>query len=146
MWSYWELLTDVPPEEIAEKRRRVEKGEANPRDVKVDLATHITAQFHDASSAARAAEDFRRAFSKGELPEEIEIRELSREESGAARALVSLGLSASMREARRKIAEGALKVYAAGEPRDVRDPEERLETSAPLVLRLGRRFVRVEWK
>ena len=146
MWSYWELLTDVPPEEIAEKRRRVEKGEANPRDVKVDLATHITAQFHDASSAARAAEDFRRAFSKGELPGEIEIRELSREESGAARALVSLGLSASMREARRKIAEGALKVYAAGEPRDVRDPEERLETSAPLVLRLGRRFVRVEWK
>ena len=146
MWSYWELLTDVPPEEIAEKRRRVEKGEANPRDVKVDLATHITAQFHDASSAARAAEDFRRAFSKGELPEEIEIRELSREESGAARALVSLGLSASMREARRKMAEGALKVYAAGEPRDVRDPEERLETSAPLVLRLGRRFVRVEWK
>ncbi len=146
MWSYWELLTDVPAEAIAEKSRRVESGEANPRDVKVELATHITAQFHDAVAATRAAEDFRRAFSKGELPEEIEARELSRDDSAAARALVSLGLSGSMREARRKIAEGALKVYAAGEPREVRDPEERLETSSPLVLRLGRRFVRVEWK
>ncbi|MEO8431835.1 MAG: tyrosine--tRNA ligase [Acidobacteriota bacterium] len=146
MWSYWELLTDFPAEEIAAKRRRVESGDANPRDVKVELATQITTQFHDAAAAARAAEDFRRAFSKGELPEEIETREISREDNAAARALVALGLAASMREARRKIAEGALNVYAASEPSDLRDPDARLDTTAPLVLRLGRRFVRIEWK
>src|SRR6266567_8448609 len=32
MWSYYELLTDVTAEELASRRRRVEKGEANPRD------------------------------------------------------------------------------------------------------------------
>ncbi len=52
-----------------------------------------------------------------------------------------------MREARRKIAEGALTVYGtAGEPREVRDPEERLAAADPTVLRLGRKFVRVVWK
>ncbi len=55
-----------------------------------------------------------------------------------------------MREARRKIAEGALKVYADGaaEPREVRDPDEKL-AGAPggaVVLRLGRRFIRVVWE
>ena len=53
-----------------------------------------------------------------------------------------------MREARRKIAEGALKVYpSAGAPaREVRDPDESLASPDPLVLRLGRRFLRVVWK
>jgi tyrosyl-tRNA synthetase len=146
LWSYWELLTDLPAGEIAAMRRGVESGERNPRDAKAALAKTITAQFHGAEAAARAEEDFRRAFSKGELPAEIETREISREDNGAARALVALGLSASMREARRKIAEGAFQIYAGEDPMDVRDPEERLDTSAPLVVRLGRRFIRVAWK
>ena len=97
---------------------------------------------------ARAEEDFRRAFSKGELPEEIETREASAAADGtAARALVAVGLASSMREARRKIAEGALKTYGpGGAAREVRDPEERLADSDSAVLRLGRKFVRVVWR
>ena len=147
LWSYLELLTDLPAPEIAARRRSVEEG-ANPRDVKAELARRITADFHGSEAAARAEEDFRRAFSKGQLPEEIESREASATENGtAARAIVAVGLAGSMREARRKIAEGALSVYGAGgEAREVRDPEERLAAKDPTVLRLGRKFVRVVWK
>ena len=146
IWNYYELLTDVPAAEIAERRRRVESGEENPRDVKADLARIVTAQFHGEEAAARAEEDFRRAFSKGELPEEIETTELPPDEPSAARVLVAAGLAASMREARRKIAEGALAVYEAGKPRAVRDAEERLDTSRGATLRLGRRFRRIVWR
>ncbi|HEY6064801.1 MAG TPA: tyrosine--tRNA ligase [Thermoanaerobaculia bacterium] len=149
MWNYFELLTDLPAEEIADRKRSIEEGRQNPRDVKADLARRITAEFHGSDAAARAEEDFRRAFSKGERPAEVETREASAGEDGtAARALVAVGLCGSMREARRKIAEGALKVYDAGggEAREVRDPEERLASPDPVVLRLGRRFVRVRWK
>ena len=148
MWNYFELLTDLPGEEIAARRRSVEEEGANPRDVKADLARRITAEFHGTDAAVRAEEDFRRAFSKGEVPEEIETREAAADTDGtAARALVAVKLASSMREARRKIAEGALDVYGAdGAPREVRNPEERLVTSAPTVLRLGRRFVRIVWK
>jgi tyrosyl-tRNA synthetase len=146
LWNYYELLTDVPGSEIAEKRSAIETGRANPRDVKADLARNVTAQFHGEEAAARAEEDFRRAFSRGELPEEIEASELSPEEPSAARVLVAAGLSASMREARRKIAEGALAVYEDGKPRTVKDAEERLDTSREATLRLGRRFRRIVWR
>ncbi len=146
MWSYYELLTDVPVEEIASRQRRVERGEENPRDAKADLARTITAQFHGEEEARRAEEDFRRAFSRGELPDVLEEATLASEESSAARTLVAAGLASSMREARRKIAEGALSVYEGAGPRIVRDPEERFDTSRPATLRLGRRFRRISWK
>ncbi len=149
LWSWYELLTDAPAGEIAARRRRVEAGEENPRDAKAELARRITTDFHGAEAAARAAEDFRRAFSRGEVPSELETRELPAEGGGpAAKTLVALGLCPSMRDARRKLEEGALKVYAggAGEPREVRDPEERLAGAEASVLRLGRRFIRVVWK
>ncbi len=151
MWSYYELLTDVPTAEIAARRRGVESGGENPRDAKADLARRITGQFHGADAAIRAEEDFRRAFSRGELPEVLEASELSPEDATVARVLVAAGLAASMREARRKIAEGALAMFdtasmAGGPPMVVRDPEMRLDTSRNVVLRLGRRFRRIVWK
>jgi tyrosyl-tRNA synthetase len=150
LWSWYELLTDVPAPDIAARRRRVEAGEENPRDAKAELARRIVADFHGADAALRAAEDFRRAFSRGEVPEDVETRELpAAGGSPAARTLVALGLSSSMREARRKIEEGALKLYVetGAEPREVRDPEQALAGSAgtSVVLRLGRRFIRVVW-
>jgi tyrosyl-tRNA synthetase len=146
LWSYFELLTDLAPAEIASRRKSVESGAANPRDIKAELARMITAQFHGQEAASRAEEDFRRAFSKGELPKEIETTELSPAEPAAGRVLVAAGLAGSMREARRKIAEGALSIYDDAMPRAVKDPDERLDTSRDTVLRLGRRFRRIVWK
>jgi tyrosyl-tRNA synthetase len=148
MWNYFELLTDLPTDDIAARRKAVEEGRTNPRDVKAELAGRITAEFHGSEAAGRAGEDFQRAFSRGELPEEIETQEVPAEPYGsAARAVVATGLASSMREARRKIAEGALSVYGpGGASRAVRDPEERLSSPDPTVLRLGRRFVRIIWK
>ena len=144
LWSYYELLTDLPSREIAARRSKVESGDLNPRDAKAQLAYAITAQFHGEPSALQAQADFQRAFSKGELPETIdEYRMSSDSPAGAARLLVDAGLAASMRQARRKIAEGALKVYEAATPREVRDPEEKLLSGRPIVLRLGRRFLRI---
>ena len=127
MWSYWELLTDLPSSDIAARRDRVASGAANPRDVKAELAETIAAQFHGAEAAARARADFERAFSRREIPEEMEERaEPDLAGAGAATVLVRTGLAESMREARRKIAEGALTVYASGEERVVHDPNEKI--------------------
>jgi tyrosyl-tRNA synthetase len=146
MWSYYELLTDVAAEDLASRRRRVEKGEENPRDAKAELARTITAHFHGEAEARRAEENFRRAFSRGELPDVLEQTTLAPEESSAARTLVASGLATSMREARRKIAEGALSVFEGSQPRVVKDSEERFDTTRSTTLRLGRRFRRIDWR
>jgi tyrosyl-tRNA synthetase len=145
MWSYFELLTDLPAVEIAARREGVDSGRLNPRDVKAELASAITAQFQGAEAASRAREDFQRAFSRKEIPEEIEQRsvEPSLRTGGAAAVLVRVELAGSMREARRKIAEGALTVYESGAARVVRDANEKILEEGTRVLRLGRRFLRV---
>ncbi|MCA1580469.1 MAG: tyrosine--tRNA ligase [Acidobacteria bacterium] len=152
MWSYWELLTDVPSAEIAVMRAGMQSGSLNPRDVKAALARNITAQFHGPEAAAGAEGDFRRAFSKGELPETIEQATVSGQarDWGAAKVLVEVRLAESMREARRKIAEGALSLYGRGAPAGggevVRDPNAKILSDLEdggRVLRLGRRFLEV---
>jgi tyrosyl-tRNA synthetase len=146
MWSYYELLTDVPTSEIATLKRSIESGQGNPRDIKARLAKRIAAQFHSEAEATRAEEDFRRAFGKGEEPETIEAVELPPVATSLAHVLVAAKLSSSMREARRKIAEGAVAIFESGQPRVLKDPEERLSASAGLTLRVGRRFRRIVWK
>jgi len=145
MWSYWELLTDLPIEEIRRRREDVESGRVNPRDVKIELALAITAAFQGAEAAARARADFERAFSRREIPEDVEEKrvEATLAQAGAAAVLVRVGLAESMREARRKIAEGALTLYESGEARVIRDPNEKVLAGGSCVLRLGRRFLRV---
>jgi tyrosyl-tRNA synthetase len=149
LWNWYELLTDEPLAEIAARKARIAAGAENPRDAKARLGKLIVSQFHSAPAADRAEEDFRRAFSRGEVPDDVETKTLPSADGGpAAKTLVALGLSASMREARRKIAEGALKVYAEGasEPAEIRNPDAALAApGGATVLRLGRRFIRVSW-
>ena len=104
LWSWYELLTDVPAEEIAARRRRIEGGE-NPRDAKAELAGRIVTDFHGADAAARAAEDFRRAFSRGEVPDDVESKRLSASASGGGARREDAG----RRRARGLDARGAAK-------------------------------------
>ena len=48
MFLYYELVTDVPREEIEKFREGIRSGTLHPRDVKVNLAKNICAQFYDA--------------------------------------------------------------------------------------------------
>src|SRR5215210_2332504 len=54
MWRYYELLTDLRAEEIARRRTAAESGERNPRDIKIELAKHIIADFHSKAEADAA--------------------------------------------------------------------------------------------
>jgi len=46
MWTYYELLTDLSPEQVLALKKRVESGELHPREAKVKLATQIVDDFH----------------------------------------------------------------------------------------------------
>src|SRR6266851_1731328 len=50
MWSYYELVTDRTPQEIAALKKRVESGELHPKQAKEDLARQIVDDFHASSS------------------------------------------------------------------------------------------------
>ncbi len=55
MWKYYTLLTDLGPSEVEALRQGVVSGGLHPKQAKVDLATRIVTDFHDAAAASLAA-------------------------------------------------------------------------------------------
>ena len=71
MWRYYELCTDLTPEQIASLRSSSETGRRNPRDLKVELAKGIVSDFHSRAEADRAEEEFNLIFRRKEVPDDV---------------------------------------------------------------------------
>jgi tyrosyl-tRNA synthetase len=108
MWSYYELLTDLRPDEIAAQRESASAGQRNPRDLKVELAKRIVSDFHSAGEAQKAEEGFNRVFRNKQAPEEMEERIVSFGDRELRHLLVELELASSNGEARELIKGGAV--------------------------------------
>ncbi|MEF1278108.1 tyrosine--tRNA ligase [Vibrio fortis] len=108
MWSYYELLSFRPLEEVAELKAGVEAGK-NPRDVKVLLAKEIIARFHSEADADAAEQEFVNRFAKNQVPDEMPEFEF---EAGLpiANVLKEAGLVNSTSDAMRMIKQGAAKI------------------------------------
>jgi tyrosyl-tRNA synthetase len=112
---YFELATDVPPDDLAQMKVLLESGRVNPRDLKMKLAKEITSLYHGSKLADSAEEHFRMVFQRHEMPQDIpeyELPQCMTDDTGvdAADLLVKLGFSKSNSEARRLILQGGLKV------------------------------------
>src|SRR6201988_3344335 len=101
MWRYYELCTDLSVPEIAAFRENTNVVKRNPRDVKVDLAKRIAADFYSQSDAPKADEKFNARFRDKQAPEDIEERTLTSGAWKLPKLLVELQLAPSMAEARR---------------------------------------------
>ena len=71
MWSYWDLLTDLPPDGVANLRNEVAAGRLHPMDAKMRLATAIVSTFHGHAAGEEAAAEFHRVFRERQTPEEM---------------------------------------------------------------------------
>jgi tyrosyl-tRNA synthetase len=145
MWRYYELLTDLGLEEIAALRRAAENNERNPRDLKVELAKSIIADFHSESDAAAAEESFTRQFRLKEAPEEIEERLVTATNWGLRALLVELGLATSKAAAKTLIEQGG--VYIDGTRVTIVNHSEPIRPDKATIIQVGpRRFVRARGK
>jgi len=156
MWTYYDLLTDLTPAEIAGLKERVASGAVHPRQAKVDLAKAIITDFHSAGAAAEAEAEFDRIFVKKETPDEVREVVVT---AGAApegdasatvyaadglnRILVKCGLAESGSEATRKIKQGGVRIDGA----KVSDFGWKLPGPGAYVLQVGaRQFVKLVLK
>jgi tyrosyl-tRNA synthetase len=145
MWRYYELLTDLRTEEIAALRESAEKGERNPRDLKVDLAKRIITDFHSKAEADAAEEEFNRIFKRREVPDDISTLEVETDGGPWAlpRLLVTTGLAPSVAEARRLIEQGGVRVNGERQTNNS-GVVFVIKTGDELLLQVGkRRFLRV---
>src|SRR5215470_14741054 len=78
LWSYYELLTDRTPNEIASLNKEVSGGKQHPMDAKMRLAEEVISDFQGKEAAHKAAENFQRVFRDRQAPDEAPVVKLSK--------------------------------------------------------------------
>lgn len=136
MWRYYELCTDLTQPEIATLRKSAENGERNPRDIKVELAKTIVTDFHSASEAKRAEEEFNRYFRLREPQFDPWAVQYGRYK--LVDLLIATNLVASKKEARRLIEQGGVSVNK--ERHTQPDYEIDLSDDQKILLQIGKRL------
>jgi tyrosyl-tRNA synthetase len=117
-WQFWRntqdadvgrflrLFTDLPLDEIT-RLERLSGAEIN--EAKIVLATEATAMLHGRGAADAAAETARTTFAEGGVGEDLPTLSVG-DGMNIAHALTALGFTPSNKEAKRKIAEGAVRL------------------------------------
>lgn len=142
MWRYFELLTDLQIGEIAALQQAAKSGARNPRDIKLDMAERIIADFHPVEAARAARAQWLAEVSQHQIPEDLEIVVVS--DARINKMLVQTGLAHSGAEADRLIKSGAVGVAPAGSTtlEIVSTPAQRLDPGEHVV-RAGKRWKKV---
>jgi tyrosyl-tRNA synthetase len=137
---YFELLTDLGQAEIDQLFVELEAGRQHPRDVKMRLASTITATMHGAAAAVQAEAHFVAVFQQRELPSELPSHRMAGPVK-VADLMTELGLVRSKSEARRLIQQGGVRL----DEERIRDVEQMVQPKGrPQILRVGKRqFVRL---
>jgi tyrosyl-tRNA synthetase len=110
MWRYYELLTDMTPQEVEALKRAAGSGERHPRDLKAELGRRIVADFHSEQEADEAAREFDQMFRDRQVPADIPTVEKPVEPIRLVKLLAAEGLAPSVSEAQRLISQGSVKV------------------------------------
>ncbi|OBX20208.1 tyrosine--tRNA ligase [Erythrobacter sp. QSSC1-22B] len=118
-WQYWrnvddrdvgrflKLFTDLPLDEIA-RLEALEGAEINA--AKIVLANAVTTLVRGSEAAGMAASTASETFTGGGLGEDLPVLQLGPDGMRIGAALTELGFTASNGEAKRKLAEGAVKL------------------------------------
>ncbi|KAB2951591.1 tyrosine--tRNA ligase [Heliorestis acidaminivorans] len=140
MIRYYELVTNVPLDEIEKISAGLESGQIHPRDAKMRLAREIVSTYHNAEAAQQAEAEFINIFQKKELPDEIPEYKVPAdlETNGTVwivKLLVEAGLVKSNGEGRRMINQGAVKI----DNETIKDDKAEVTIQDGMIVKVGKR-------
>ncbi len=136
---YFEIMTDVPMEEIEGMKLQMSAG-TNPRDLKMKLAAEMVTIFHGRTGAKRAAKHFATVFQQHEQPDDMVDCQIAAP-TNILDVLVIARLASSRGEGKQLIAGGGVRIDDV----TVTDIGTLIEPDKlPAVLQKGKRhFVRL---
>lgn len=142
MINYYELISDLPREEIDRIKIALANGMLHPRDVKMKLASTIVRMYHGEKAAEQAQHHFVSVFQQRDSPEDIPVVKWSGQiELSIVELLTKLELQASNGEARRMVQGGGVKI----DNEKITDIQYRVNIRDEMIIQVGRRkFVRIK--
>jgi tyrosyl-tRNA synthetase len=133
MLRYFELLSLAPEEQLKAIRAKA----THPMEAKKALASELVGRFHGAEAAAKAARFFEERFQKRTAHEPTPIRvRTSASDVWICQLIKDVGFASSTSEARRLVAQGAVRVDGQAV-----DLEFRFRRGINNLLEVGRRRV-----
>ena len=138
--KYYKLAVFADKDKLTSIDKKLSDSSINPRDIKRDLARDLVSRYYDDNKAKKAEDAFDQIFIKKDIPDNIPTLTIDTD-SNIIDVLVSQNLVSSKGEAKRLIAQNAVKID--GEV--CSDPAHVLKKdSDELVIKVGkRRFLRV---
>lgn len=112
---YFELATDIHPDEIDRIKVQLNNGKVNPRDIKMKLALEIVTLYYGKDIAINSQEHFKTVFQKNQIPDNIPAFSIKDNvkingKIDIFRVMVSAGFASSNSESRRLVAGGAVRI------------------------------------
>ncbi len=131
---YFRLCTDIPLGEIKKIEEQL-SGDANPRDIKMQLAREVVTIYHSEKKAAQAEQEFKQVFQAKGKPTDIPEHTVSTSSIAAVELIIEVGFASSKSEARRLIEQGGVRV----DDTRVEAIDAVVEVSGGEVLQVGKR-------
>lgn len=132
--KYYDLLTDITPEDLKNIEKQLESGEVNPRNIKLNLAHTITEEYHGKEKADKAQEEFINVVSNKGIPEDIPSVTIENGKN-ILDLLLELNFVQSKGEAKRLIQGGGVKI----DGEKISDLNYTLNLDSETILQAGKR-------
>ncbi|TVR35433.1 MAG: tyrosine--tRNA ligase [Balneolaceae bacterium] len=135
IYSYFELVTDVPVDELNQIEQKIKK---DPRNTKHDLAFTLTRMYHGEEAARNARNHFEQTVINKNIPDDAPVIEF---EAGSTHRLLDIisdaNLTSSNGETKRMMKQGGISL----EDEKIQDPnfEITFEKGQELALKVGKR-------
>lgn len=136
IYQYFELATDVSNQKLAEIKSQLADGDANPRDIKRELARTLVTMYHNKEAAEIAQQEFDNIFINKGLPDEIEEFNVGeKKEINILDLIILVNFAPSKGEARRLVLQGGVSI----DGNKISDLQSSVSVSAGMILKVGKR-------
>ena len=141
MWRYYELLSNVPANDLKALRAKAENGEMNPKNAKVQLGKELVGRYHSEDEAEQAAREFENVFKDKNLPTDIPtLPSWGAESRWIGKVLADSKVCPSTSDAKRMIKQGAVSV----DGEKVTDENLALNGNQEYLIKVGKkRFLKI---
>jgi tyrosyl-tRNA synthetase len=142
MWRWFELLSFLKEEEIAKLKEEMSSGK-NPRDIKFVLAEELIDRFHEDGDGKKCKEAFLNRFQKGNMPDEIELIEVTIEKDTIllVNLLKDANMITSVSEGNRLIKQGGIKINSE----KIEDSKLEISKGTENIYQVGKRkFLKIK--
>ena len=138
MFRYYEIITEIPLDEIEDMKISVSNGTLHPMEVKKNLGKELVTIYHGEEAGIKAKEWFENVFSKKNLDVDLPEIDIANEEIGVIELLVSiLKFANTTSEARRLIEQGGFKINDIA----IKDVKSVIKLESGMIIRAGKKKI-----